>query len=117
MAGAVGDRTRELAILSDPVIAEIVRRVTETARPLRILVFGSHARREARADSDLDLLVVVRNGTHRRSTAAGIHRQLCDIALGVDVVVATEDDIARQGDRIGLVYRSALKEGVEVYAA
>ena len=36
----------------------IVRRVLEQADPVRIYVFGSAARGEARPDSDLDILVV-----------------------------------------------------------
>ena len=30
----------------------------ETARPKKIILFGSHARKEARADSDVDILVI-----------------------------------------------------------
>ena len=40
-------------------LAEIVRRLIEAYRPLRLYLFGSHARGEAGADSDYDLLLVV----------------------------------------------------------
>lgn len=39
-------------------ITSAVHRIAEAARPERILLFGSHARGEARDDSDLDLLVI-----------------------------------------------------------
>ncbi len=35
-------------------IDEAVRRIVGQAKPLRIIVFGSHARGDATADSDLD---------------------------------------------------------------
>jgi predicted nucleotidyltransferase len=43
----------------DPVLAEIVRRLTDAYRPERIYLFGSAARGDAGPDSDYDLLIVV----------------------------------------------------------
>ena len=40
-------------------IGEITRRLVEFYRPVRIYLFGSEARGESGADSDLDFLVVV----------------------------------------------------------
>jgi predicted nucleotidyltransferase len=42
------------------VVDEITRRIVTTAQPQRILLFGSVARGQYNADSDLDLLVIVR---------------------------------------------------------
>ena len=47
------------ALAHDPALAEIVRRLIETYRPLRVYLFGSRARSSATADSDYDLMVVV----------------------------------------------------------
>jgi uncharacterized protein len=44
---------------SDPVLAEIVRRLVEGYRPECIYLFGSTARGDAGPDSDYDLLIVV----------------------------------------------------------
>lgn len=44
---------------SDPVLAEIVRRLVEAYQPERIYLFGSVARGDAGPNSDYDLLVVV----------------------------------------------------------
>jgi len=40
-------------------IREFCRRLADLYRPERIILFGSHARGEARSDSDVDLLVEV----------------------------------------------------------
>ena len=47
------------ALEGDPVLAEVVRRLREAYRPVRIYLFGSKARGDAGPDSDYDLLVVV----------------------------------------------------------
>lgn len=102
--------------LSDEVLREVVRRIVEVARPERVLLFGSGARGEARKDSDFDFLVVKR-GTHRRKLAQEIYVSLIGVGCSVDVVVVTPEDIERFGDSPALVIGTAMREGVEVYAA
>jgi len=47
----------------DPaMLAEVVRRIVEVAHPDRIVLFGSAARGEAMAESDLDFLVELEDG-------------------------------------------------------
>lgn len=59
----------------DPAaINVVVRRIVDASRPLRIILFGSAARGDARPWSDIDLLVVMPNGTHRRATAQRLYR-------------------------------------------
>jgi predicted nucleotidyltransferase len=51
----------------DPeIVSEMVRRIVETAHPLRIILFGSAARGEMDENSDLDVLVIMPDGVHRR---------------------------------------------------
>jgi|SRR5689334_2599157 len=98
-------------------LRELVRRIVEVAHPLRIILFGSAAREEMQPDSDLDVLVVVPDDTHRRRTTQSIYRRLIGFPLAVDVVVATEDDLRRYQDNFSLVYYPAMREGKEIYAA
>ena len=102
----------------DPkVIEDLVRRIVEIAHPLRILLFGSAARGDMKPDSDIDVLVVVSEGTHRRHTAQKIYRHMIGFPLAVDVVVVTESDLHKYKDNFSLVYYPALREGKEIYAA
>ncbi|MGO9008844.1 MAG: nucleotidyltransferase domain-containing protein [Bryobacteraceae bacterium] len=43
----------------DPVLGEVVRRLSEVYHPLRIYLFGSAARGDAGPDSDYDLMVIL----------------------------------------------------------
>ena len=96
---------------------ELVNRIVDAVHPLRIILFGSAARGQMGPDSDVDVLVVVPDGTHRRRTAQYIHTQLFGIPFAVDVLVATPTDLARHRDNLGLVYREVLREGRNLYAA
>jgi predicted nucleotidyltransferase len=40
------------------VLADMTSAIVDTVRPMQVVVFGSHARGDATADSDIDLLVV-----------------------------------------------------------
>jgi predicted nucleotidyltransferase len=101
----------------DSVIDAVTARTVDAVRPLRIILFGSAARGEMGVESDLDLLVVVPDGTHRRRTAQAVHRRLSGLPVSVDVVVATPEDLRCHGDDPGMVFRSALRDGREIYAA
>ncbi|HEY3417094.1 MAG TPA: nucleotidyltransferase domain-containing protein [Armatimonadota bacterium] len=96
---------------------ELVRRIVEAAHPLRILLFGSAVRGEMGPDSDIDVLVVMPEGTHRRHTAEKLHRHFFGIPFGIDVLVATPSDLEKHRHNIGLIYYTILDEGKELYAA
>ena len=97
------------------VVDEIMRRIVATTHPERILLFGSVARGQSSADSDLDMLVIVRGPVHRRALAQEIYKNLHGILTPVDVVVATEQDVQRHGQAIGSILRPALREGKVIY--
>lgn len=96
---------------------ELVRRIVEAVHPLRIILFGSAARGEMGPDSDLDVLVVMPDGTHRRHTGEYLHTQLFGIPYGIDIMVATPTDLEKHRHNIGLIYYAILDEGKELYAA
>ncbi|MAE69243.1 MAG: hypothetical protein CME06_02110 [Gemmatimonadetes bacterium] len=54
---------------------------------MRIVLFGSAARGEMRANSDLDVLVVMLDRTHRGRTAALIYKGLWGFGFAKDIVV------------------------------
>jgi uncharacterized protein len=100
----------------DPaMLAEVVRRIVEVARPDRIVLFGSAARGQMRPDSDLDLLVVKSGVSHRRRLAQQIYRRLLGLTVPVDVIVVTPEDVERYRDKVGSVIGPALAEGEVVY--
>lgn len=96
-------------------IDELVRRIVEIVHPLRIILFGSAARGEMGAESDIDFLVVMPSGTHRRRTAQLLYREARGIGVPFDIIVATPEDLTKHKDNFGLIYWRVLKEGRDVY--
>ena len=101
--------------------AKVLKRLTKTivalAHPKRIILFGSAARGDMGKHSDLDLLVVMPDGTHRRNTAGDIYTGLWDLGYAKDIVVVTESDIVQYASNPYMVIYHALKEGKELYRA
>lgn len=100
--------TREL-------LDEVVRRIVDAVQPVRIVLFGSAVRGALGPHSDLDILVIMPDGTHRRRTAQCIYRSLFALGIPKDVVVVTESDVKDLGTNPSLVIRPALEEGRELY--
>jgi predicted nucleotidyltransferase len=96
---------------------EIIRRIVEVVHPEKIILFGSAARGEMGPDNDLDLLVIMPDGIHRRWTAQAIYFGLKGFGFAKDIVVATEGDVRNYGDNPSLVLCPALREGRELYCA
>ena len=80
-------------------IAAMTERIVEEFAPVRVIVFGSHARGDAQPDSDVDLLVVLPAVDDKREAAIRIRRVLARFRVSNNVVVTTPDEIARRGDR------------------
>lgn len=104
-------------LMVNEILQQLVQQIVREVHPLRIILFGSAATGTLRSDSDLDLLVVMPEGVHRRRTAQQLYRNVSGIAMPFDILVATPSDLAKHKDNIGLVYHTILKQGKEVYAA
>jgi hypothetical protein len=92
------------------IVGRIVR-----INPTKIVCLAS-APRDAREDSDYDLLVIVDAVTNRRALRIAIRRSFDDLAVAADVVVATTEEAAGRipGRPAGVVYW-ALQGGHVVY--
>ena len=99
----------------DKIIQDTLGRILSVVSPKQVFLFGSAARGNLHDNSDIDLLVVVPNGTHRRKTAQSIYRNLVGLSFAADIVVVTEEDVDKYRDAEGWVIREALAEGILVY--
>ena len=97
-------------------IAEMVRRIVEAVDPDKIILFGSHARGEAREDSDVDLLVVATTDQPLGNRMRPIYRALRGMTAPRDVLWYTPQEVEKwQGGLVHVVAR-ALREGRVLYA-
>lgn len=94
-----------------------VRTAIEIARPSRVFLFGSWARKQATIDSDLDLAVFLDDdrkgeiGELRKKIRSG----LGDIRMSVDLILATEGQVSEFLSSINSIYYQIVHEGKLVY--
>lgn len=103
-------------MLTQQVIDQAVRVLADAAQPRSIVLFGSHARGEARAGSDLDLLVVEDEVHDRAGEMVRLRRALRPLRIPVDILVASVEEVESHRVQPGHVLYWAMQEGREVYA-
>ena len=97
------------------MLPEITRRIVSVSDPVRIVLFGSHARSDRNPDAELDLLVVFDEVASSRRQSTDLRRSLRGLLVPVDILVATPEQLERHRDTVGLIYRTILAEGKVVY--
>jgi uncharacterized protein len=95
----------------------LVKAIVREVNPLRIILFGSASKGEANIDSDIDILVVMPDGVHRRQTAQLLYRKIIGVGYPFDILVSTPSDLEKHKNNIGLIYQTILNEGKDVYVA
>ena len=99
----------------EPIVATMVDRLVSEFRPKRIILFGSRARGDAGAGSDVDLLVVVPDLTDTNEAALQMRSCLSGLSVAKDILVTTPAEIAYRGHVTGSVLHAALREGRVVH--
>jgi predicted nucleotidyltransferase len=101
----------------DKIVQDALGRILSVVSPKQVFLFGPAARGDLHENGDIDLLVLVPKGTHRRKSAQTIYRNMMGLHFGADIVVVTEEDVEKHRDAEGWVIREALVEGRLVYGA
>jgi predicted nucleotidyltransferase len=102
--------------LTENLQKQLVDKIVQSTHPEQIILFGSYAQKREGKGSDLDLLIVVADGTHRRNTAQRLYEELINFPFSKDIVVATESDIRIDGNSPYKVYKEALNTGKLLYS-
>lgn len=103
-------------MISDETIMDLRDRIAVEFRPQRIILFGSYAQGNPRADSDLDILVVFRDGRSGPKKAVEILLRL-NPRVPVDLVVRTAEEITRRLQLNDFFLAEILKHGRVLYEA
>ena len=97
-------------------IRALAKLIVERFDPERVILFGSHARGEANENSDVDLLVEVRDDRRPAGPGNPVRRAISEhFVLPVDVVVRTSAMIRRLRDTPYSLVHHAIQDGVVLY--
>jgi predicted nucleotidyltransferase len=104
---------------TDNIIAEMCREIIQAQSPDCILLVGSCAQGNAQSGSDVDLLVVTREGFRpgqtRRQVTASIRRALSRFRVPKDILVYSRDEIEEWRDCKNHIIYTGLTEGRVLY--
>jgi predicted nucleotidyltransferase len=99
-------------VFEDAVIAEAARRLSQAAPTgTRVILFGSHARGDAREHSDLDFLIVEPSVKDAIDESVRLRRTLRGLGLFADVIVVSEAEAERSASVRNTLIHEALTEG------
>jgi predicted nucleotidyltransferase len=104
-----------IAEIDTGIIVEIIRRIVRVVDPMKVILFGSRARGDARPDSDFDLLVVRESDNPRHERSAPIYTALADVPVEVEVMVYTPAEIEEWQEVPQAFVTTAVREGKVLY--
>jgi uncharacterized protein len=103
-------------VVSEATIRTIAERLGHAAPEATIILFGSHARGDAREGSDLDILVVQPAVESRFAEAVRLGDEVGDLGVPVDILVTTEAVYAKWSGEPCTVYHEAARDGRLLHA-
>jgi uncharacterized protein len=96
----------------------VVQRLIAAASPRKIFLFGSFVRGQTGRDSDLDVLVVTKDSVENtRKESVRLRSAVSEVSMPMDILVVRESVFEALKDKVGLIYREAVRHGRLVYDA
>jgi uncharacterized protein len=104
-------------MIDDKKLLQLTELLREAARPKKIILFGSQARREADTRSDLDILIVEPRVMNRVAEMVRLNRVVSPLRVPVDLLVVSEETYEYWSSTPGNVYYQARTQGKTLYEA
>jgi predicted nucleotidyltransferase len=104
----------------DPLVDErlllaATRVIVDRFEPDKVILFGSRARGDARAESDYDLLIIAESDDSRWRRSVPVYLALTEVAIPAEVFWWTYEEIEEWSSvKSHYIYR-ALREGIVLY--
>lgn len=96
-------------------ISEVTKRIVESFKPQKIILFGSYASGTPTEESDLDLLIIKDSDSPSRQQNRKVRQIISDLRVPVDVIVKTPEEFQTYKDIIGTIIYPANKFGKVIY--
>ncbi len=103
-------------MLTKEAINSAAQRIAAAAQsPLKVILFGSYARGDADAGSDLDFLVVEQDIPDPVNEYLRLHKAASGLGVGVDMVLMSAAEFEKKRDWWTTPVYSAVREGQVLY--
>ena len=108
-----------MSLVTQDLLDEMTEVIVEAMSPVSVILFGSHARDQARGASDVDLLIVMNrpfgSADSRREEMARIWRLLAHFPVAQDILLFTPEEVERWRHTKNHVVARAHREGRVLY--
>lgn len=101
----------------DITLAKIVAKMRRAGSPEKIVLFGSRARGDAKADSDIDLLVIEHSSLPRYKRSARYRKAVVGLFAAKDIIVWSPDEVEEWKSVPNAFITTILREGKVLYEA
>lgn len=105
--------------VTQQMLDEIVATIVKVAAPVKIILFGSRATAAFREDSDLDLLIVVKEPFGpQRSRRDALHRirdAVAQFRVPKDILVYSQEEADYWAQSLNHILAVAMRQGIVLY--
>jgi predicted nucleotidyltransferase len=96
-------------------IENVARRIGEKINAQEVILFGSHARGDAGADSDVDFFVIADSDLPRFKRSRDIYKIFKPYPFGMDILVYTPQEVEKARKSPLSFVSTVLQEGKTLY--
>lgn len=100
---------------STETIEQVAESLGKASHATKVILFGSHATGNARADSDVDFLVIAESDLPRHKRSRHLYAMFHPYPFPMDILVYTPEEVDRQSKDPTSFISTVLAKGKDLY--
>jgi predicted nucleotidyltransferase len=99
------------------IMKQIVTFITSRISPEKIILFGSYARGDNNKDSDIDILIIIKDLENERKITGTLYKELLkeNISTPIDFLAIDYNKYNKLKNEAGYIYKTIEQEGKILY--